>query len=93
MIKRIFINDEPRLRAGWRLLLQTLLIFILSIIFGLPLGLLEFIIPGITNNLLAQQILNVFIMTGSIYIARRWLDRRSFVSLGLNLIDVPSRMF
>ncbi len=82
-LKAIFINDEPRLRTGWRLLLQTLLIFVLSILFGLPLGLLEFIIPGISTNLLIQQALNVFIMTGSIYIARRWLDRRSFVSLGL----------
>lgn len=92
-LKAIFINDEPRLRTGWRLLLQTLLIFVLSILFGLPLGLLEFIIPGISTNLLIQQALNVFIMTGSIYIARRWLDRRSFVSLGLKpnrraLIDV-----
>lgn len=86
IFKSVFISpDEPRLRAGWRLLLQTLLIFILSIVFGLPLGLLDFILPGITSNLLAQQILNVFIMTGAVYIARRWLDRRSFASLGLKL--------
>lgn len=81
--KNIFINDEPRLRSGWRLLLQTLLIFVLSILFGLPLGVLDIFLPGIVNNLLVQQLLNVFIMTGSVFIARRWLDRRSFVSLGL----------
>ena len=82
--KTVFISpDEPRLRAGWRLLLQTLIIFVLSIVFGLPLGLLDIVLPGIVNNLLLQQLLNVFIMTGAVYIARRWLDRRSFVSLGL----------
>ena len=84
-IKSIFVNDEPRLRAGWRLLLQTLLIFIFSIIFGLPLGLLDLVFPELINNFLIQNLLNVFIMTGSVFVARRWLDRRSFVSLGLKL--------
>jgi len=84
-IKSIFINDEPRLRAGWRLLLQTLLILIFSIILGLPLGLLDLVSPGLINNLFVQNLLNLFIMTGSIYVARRWLDRSSFVSLGLKI--------
>ena len=30
-IRTVFINDEPRLRAGWRLLLQTMLLFLFSI--------------------------------------------------------------
>lgn len=84
-IKSIFINDEPRLRAGWRLLLQTLLIFILSIIIGLPFGLLEFFIPGLFSNLVVQNLLNAAAITGSVFIARRWLDRRRIVSLGLKI--------
>ncbi len=40
-----------------------------------------------------EQILNLVVYTGSVYIARRWLDRKSFESLGLrpdlrSLIDV-----
>ncbi len=84
IIKSIFISpDEPRLRAGWRLLLQTLIFFVFSILFALPLGLLDAFLPGIFNNFLVQQLLNVFVMTAAVFVARRWLDRRSFVSLGL----------
>lgn len=82
----IFISsDEPRLRAGWRLLLQTLLLIILSIPINLAadaLGLYRF-----TGNLgfLISQILELILFTSSIYIARRWLDKKSFESLGLKL--------
>ena len=86
IFKSIFISpNEPRLRAGWRLLLQTLLIFILTIIIGLPLGLLEFVLPGVVNNFLFQNLLNAFVITAAVFIARRWLDQRSIVSLGLKL--------
>lgn len=74
--------DEPRLRAGWRLLIQTILYFILAIglfIISTGLGL-----GGSTASIL-DQIINMVAMTGSIYIARRWLDKRSFESLGLKL--------
>jgi len=81
----IFVNNEPRLRAGWRLLLQTLLIFVISIIIGLPFGLLALFVPDLFNNLLIQNLLNAAAITGSVLIARRWLDRRSIVSLGLQL--------
>jgi hypothetical protein len=79
----IFVSpDEPRLRAGWRLLIQTILYFILAIglfIISTGLGL-----GGSTASIL-DQIINMVAMTGSIYIARRWLDKRSFESLGLKL--------
>jgi hypothetical protein len=78
----IFLSpDEPRLRAGWRLIIQTLLMFVFGTIFGgiaILLGLLDL-------GSLAGQILNFLIITVSVYVARRWLDKRSFESLGLKL--------
>ncbi|MCC6300979.1 MAG: CPBP family intramembrane metalloprotease [Anaerolineales bacterium] len=74
-------SDEPRLRAGWRLLLQTILMFVLGIIIFIPLGL-----SGYTGgSLIFDNVTNLLLITGSIYIARRWLDKRSFESLGLRL--------
>jgi len=82
ILARIFLSpDEPRLRAGWRLLLQTLLLFVFGLIFGgiaAVLGLLDL-------GPIGGQILNFLIITGSVYVARRWLDKRSFESLGLKL--------
>jgi CAAX protease family protein len=74
--------DEPRLRAGWRLLIQTILLFILGIIVS-AIGLI-FKTGGSATTIL-NQILNLVAITGSVYIARRWLDKKSFESLGLKL--------
>ena len=84
LISKIFISpDEPRLRAGWRLLLQTLILILLGTIIsaiGRLLGL-----DQIAGGLVFGQIINLVVITGSVYIARRWLDKRSFESLGLKL--------
>jgi len=75
-------TDEPRLRAGWRLLIQMILYFALSIVFfiiAISLGL------GGTTTSIVDQILSLAAITGSVYIARRWLDKKSFESLGLKL--------
>ena len=79
---KIFLSpDEPRLRAGWRLLIHTLLLFVFGLLFG---GIASFLgILGLSP--IAGQILNFLIITGSVYVARRWLDKRSFESLGLKL--------
>lgn len=86
ILTRIFLSpDEARLRAGWRLLLQTLLI-----------GVFNFLLVGITGilgipklsgkwGLLFSQVQELIRYASSIYIARRWLDRRSFESLGLRV--------
>jgi membrane protease YdiL (CAAX protease family) len=82
-LSRIFISpDEPRLRAGWRLLIQTFLMFLIGAVISIVVSIVG---PEILSSLLFQQILNLVITTGSIYIARRWLDKRSFESLGLKL--------
>lgn len=82
ILAQIFLSpDEPRLRAGWRLLLQTLLMLVFGTIIGaiaLALGILDL-------DSIWGQILNFIIITGSVYVARRWRDKRSFESLGLKL--------
>src|SRR5258705_4228478 len=84
VLARIFISpDESRLRAGWRLLLHTLLLFLFGIIISIVAGFIGFVNEPFTSIL--NQILNFIVITGSVYIARRWLDQRSFESLGLKL--------
>jgi len=81
-ISRIFISsDEPRLRAGWRLLLQTLLM----ILIGIPTSFIAGLIRVGGSELFLSQIIELVIFISSIYIARRFLDKRSFVSLGLQV--------
>ena len=82
ILAQIFLSpDEPRLRAGWRLFIQTILMFVI----GTTLGAIALFLGILDLNSLWGQILNFIIITGSVYIARRWLDKRSFESLGLKL--------
>ena len=98
--KRSFLNefflspDEPRLRAGWRLLLQTLLMLmiggclsivlipVLFIFNPSPLALLENIPPQV---MLLSVLGEVIAVTISVFLARRFLDKRTIESLGLKL--------
>jgi membrane protease YdiL (CAAX protease family) len=81
-IAKVFISsDEPRLRAGWRLLLQTLLLILIAI----PISLLSGLIPVIGNGFFTGQVIELIIFTSSIYIARRFLDKRTFASLGFQV--------
>ena len=83
ILSRIFISpDEPRLRAGWRLLIQTVLLILIGLIAGIVASLFG---PAVGGSIFAGEIINFLAFTGSIYIARRWLDKRSFESLGLTL--------
>jgi membrane protease YdiL (CAAX protease family) len=80
---------ERRLRAGWRLLLQVLF----QIALTLALGTVLILIPGGIFVLLPEpdtgmalviaQLAQLVTVTLSVFLARRLLDRRSFVSLGL----------
>jgi len=85
-LKTIFLSpDEPRLRAGWRLLIQT----ILMVIIGIPLGLVFLLLPAemktAGRGLVLSQIAEWIVITASVYLARRFLDRRTFASLGVKL--------
>jgi len=82
----IFLSpDEPRLRAGWRLLIQTILMFILSIPIGIAVFASATTLGLRLGNFLLNQIGELLIFTGSIFIVRRLLDKRSISSLGLTL--------
>jgi membrane protease YdiL (CAAX protease family) len=83
--RSIFLNDEPRLRAGWRLLLQQLLQSLFTLGVGLPLALLPIIGIALLDNLFILQFVGFITITGSVFIARRFLDQRSITSLGLKI--------
>lgn len=79
----IFISpDEPRLRAGWRLLLHILIMIPIGLVTGAA---TKVLFPFWRGGALQSQLINLVVMTASVYIARRWLDKRSFASLGLKL--------
>jgi len=83
-LTNIFIStEEPRLRAGWRLAIYTTGYNLLLIIFAIPFALLIFIFGVSPDNLLLNQSIALFATTLSVFLARRYLDKRSFDSLGL----------
>lgn len=83
-VARIFLSEtEHRLRAGWRILIQTILYLLVSILLGLPAYLiLQFSSPDPSIILLVLQTASLAATTISVFLARRYLDRRSFTSLG-----------
>jgi membrane protease YdiL (CAAX protease family) len=88
-IYRFFLSsEEPRLRAGWRLLLQTILMIFLIACIGIPTSLLvslpNYELPEQLLMLLDQGI-SLFAIGLSVFISRRYIDKRSISSLGLKL--------
>jgi len=89
MFARVFLSpEEPRLRAGWRLLIQSLLALGLMLAVSLPLvfGLLltgSSALARLQSSLLLNTLISLLGIVSSVWIARRFLDRRSFTSLGL----------
>ena len=82
ILERIFFSpDEPRLRAGWRFLIQTILFFL----FGTIVAILAASLGLDLGSLIFGNVLNFIAVTGSVFIARLWLDKMSFESLGLKL--------
>lgn len=77
----LFSPDELRLRAGWRLAGQGILMLGLSVFFACPAGVVFLAAPEYTPLalILATAIPTIL----SVLAARKWLDRRSVVSLGL----------
>ncbi|MBE9475337.1 MAG: CPBP family intramembrane metalloprotease [Chloroflexi bacterium] len=85
-LQRLFVSpDESRLRAGWRLLGQSLLLVLTLGILGALgdryLGTLEDI--SYAGLLLLTTLISCLAITVSVFLARRFLDRRTFTSLGL----------
>ena len=86
--KNTFLSpNEPRLRAGWRLTIQTIFMLVLLFGLGIPLGLLTVFhvnLPG-ASYVILSTLVELIAFTGSIWLARRFLDRRPFASLGFKL--------
>ena len=85
MIKKIFLNpDENRLRTGWRLFLFIPAVPIIMRILNLALKpvfgrLLE-------NNTISWTFRGILVIIGGtlvVWIFRKFIDKKSFVSLGL----------
>lgn len=95
ILTRIFFSpEESRLRAGWRLLLQTILLFTLLGCFGIPLVIILLSLdPSLVSSLsqikpevmLLGVIIEFFALTVSVFLTVRFIDKRSFESLGLKL--------
>lgn len=83
---RIFLSpEETRLRAGWRLLLQTILLVVLVVLLSLVVYLPASAFGLPVDSLLFGQINEFITISLSVFLARRLLDRRSFSSLGLKI--------
>jgi membrane protease YdiL (CAAX protease family) len=79
LLARVFLSpDEPRLRAGWRLLLHFLLLILITI----ALLSISLLITSFSNLDLVVLLVAVSLAT---WIARRFFDRRSFRSLGFKI--------
>ncbi len=79
----IFLSQsEHRLRAGWRILLQTIMLGIFLCVISFP---VVWIGPGKSQTwlMLFSNLAECFAITVSIIYARRFLDKRTFASLGL----------
>ncbi len=91
LLARLFISsDEHRLRSGWRLALHSLFLSVFTFLFGLPIAgiLLALGLLQRGNGQTLRPILNLASFAGltvATYVARRYLDRRSFRSLGLDV--------
>jgi hypothetical protein len=93
---KFFVSPaEPRLRAGWRLALQTIIMIVSGSCLGIPL-MFYFIMSGVLSSdfnfyhipkevLLPLQVVELVIVTASVYLARKFLDKRSFASMGLSI--------
>ncbi len=81
LAERPFLTPgERRLRAGWRLLGQAL---IFAVFAGFVSMVIFPILPDSLPFLLVEELVRLLAITIPILLARRFLDRRSFVSLGL----------
>ncbi len=87
MFKTIFINpEEGRLRAGWRLLAHFFILAASLVTFGVVLSpLFVWAERQGISSLTIISLVGLGGITSSVFIARRFVDKRSFASLGLKL--------
>lgn len=84
LLRRIFISPtEIRLRAGWRILLHFVLLALAAFAFGYIIEIYTILVGNLQAQLI-DSLVSLLAITLSIFLARRWLDRRAFRSLGLH---------
>lgn len=84
ILARIFLSpEERRLRAGWRLFIQTIMWQVLAA--GMAFGLIVIGVHFEFDNLFLNKTISLVALLISVYTARKLLDRRSFISLGLKV--------
>jgi len=94
---KLFIY-QGRLRSAWRLLLHTCMVLFFTFLFGIPLILIAGGAENLASQptgqgftsfenrlFLISQLSFALGLTLATYLARRWLDKKSFRSLGLEL--------
>ena len=85
-LRTIFLSPyEPRLRAGWRLAIHTIGYNLLLICITIPLAIPILFLKISPENLILNQAIALFAIAPSVFLARRFLDKRSLTSLGLKL--------
>jgi membrane protease YdiL (CAAX protease family) len=85
IIQRIFISPEVRrLRAGWRLLIMTAFNFLLTLILSTPFG-IYYVTRGDRIPIILIQCISLISITVTVFLSRRFLDKRSITSLGLDI--------
>lgn len=89
LLARVFISpDEPRLRAGWRLLMHTSMLLIALFAMGALLYVVDALaghrLQGLLTSPVFSFVATPLVVTLVTWIARRFLDRRTFVSLGFH---------
>lgn len=94
LTKLFFSPGEARLRAGWRFLFQNLLLLLIGACLGLPLFIILLVLdPTLLSSypalkpeqLLLTVIVETCAVTLSVFLARRFLDKRPIETLGLKL--------
>jgi len=95
IVSRIFISsNEPRLRAGWRVTVQTIILLIVGLCVIIPIIIILFLLdPSVISpalqlkpgTLLLITIGETMAITLSVFLARRFLDKQPIESLGLKL--------
>ena len=82
-IERVFLEPrERRLRTGWRIGIHGLALFMAVFVFSIPAGVAQLIGAPQAVVLAMGQGAFVLAVTVTVFWARRFLDRRTIVSLG-----------
>jgi uncharacterized protein len=83
----IFLSpNENRLRAGWRIAVQTFLMAITLVCILIPISIIDSLLYGIdmyVDEMVWMALIAGIAITVSVILARRFIDRRSIASLGI----------